>query len=311
MKILFLERNRGDSYSYYNEIVKSISSLNKVFLYQDWVSVNESPLDIREALKKCPSRPDIICFGFGWTDCGEQSPRSILGLEEEKIPVAVILNKEYAALDKKLEWIKDIRALAAYSVHHDVEKYQNRTGIPFCKIPFAANETVFKDYDQEFKYDFGFTGLIRPEQTNDWRSKIYEKSKEWDSLNVFFSPHQHDNMIDYAKRINSTKIWLSTTGPADIVGPRYYEVMISGTTLLACNRMKGEYDGLFEEGEHCIMFDSVEELEEKIHYYLSHEKERQEIIKRAQEHVLNNHTWKHRGQKFTKFLEKKLEESNG
>ena len=33
--------------------------------------------------------------------------------------------------------------------------------------------------------------------------------------------------------------WLSTTGPADLVGTRYFEVMSTGTTLCLCNRMPG------------------------------------------------------------------------
>ena len=53
----------------------------------------------------------------------------------------------------------------------------------------------------------------------------------------------------YARTLASTKVWVSTTGPSELVGTRYYEVLASGTTLLLCNAPASPsvYDGLFEE----------------------------------------------------------------
>ena len=104
--------------------------------------------------------------------------------------------------------------------------------------------------------------------------------------------------------IGASKVWFSTTGPADLVGTRYYEVMLTGTTLLACNRF--DYLGLFKEDEHCIMFDSVEELAEKVKYYTdpSNESERMKIVNAAYDLAINNHTWRNRGAVLNAVLEK-------
>ena len=53
----------------------------------------------------------------------------------------------------------------------------------------------------------------------------------------------------YARTLAATKVWVSTTGPSELVGTRYYEVLASGTTLLLCNAPASPsvYDGLFEE----------------------------------------------------------------
>jgi spore maturation protein CgeB len=107
----------------------------------------------------------------------------------------------------------------------------------------------------------------------------------------------------YAKRLNRAKAWLSTTGPADLVGTRYYEVMALGTTLLVCNRFDKVYDGIIEEDEHCIMFSSVEELEKKIKECLQNPDKMKSIIDRAKEHTLKYHTWDNRAEKITKVLE--------
>tara|TARA_R110001583_G_scaffold18383_37_gene73188 strand:- start:34 stop:969 length:936 start_codon:yes stop_codon:yes gene_type:complete len=311
MKVLYFERQHGNSFSYYNEMKSALSRNCTLYQYSHWVPSGGPSVDIQEVLSRCPEKPDLICFGFGWTDCSENKPKHVSGLKECGIPVGIILNKEYAGLDKKLEWIKEINPIVAFTVHHDYKLYEEKTGVPFYQLPFAVNTDVFKDYNIEYTNDFGFSGVIRPEQTADWRTKIYEKSQQWHDIDFFFTPHRHDSLEDYAKRINATKIWLSTTGPADLVGTRYYEVMASKTTLLVCNRMDMVYDNLLEDGKHCVMFDSLEELEKKIRYYLNNDAARNEVIENAYNLVVEKHTWDHRGEFMISTLKNKLENKNG
>jgi spore maturation protein CgeB len=304
MKVIYFERQRGNSFSYYNEMKSALAKNCTLYQYPHWSPVGGPNVNIREVLSRCPEKPDVICFGFGWTDCSENSPKMVAGLNECDVPVGIILNKEYAALDKKLEWIKEINPIAAFTVHHDYKVYQEKTGVSFYQLPFAVNTDVFKNYGVEYTNDFGFSGIIRPEQTDDWRTKIYQRSRDWKDIKFFFTSHRHDSLEQYAKRINATKIWLSTTGPADLVGTRYYEAMASKTTLLVCNRFDRVYDNILEEDKHCIMFGSLEELEDKIRHYLKHDSERMKIVNNAYELINKKHTWNHRGE----FMISKLKE---
>jgi len=307
MKVLYFERNHGNSFSYYNEIKKALGNQNTLYQFADWSPIGGPEININDVLERCPERPDIILFGFGWTDCSEEAPNVVKNLDTCDIPVSIILNKEYSALEKKLEWIKNTNPIAAFTVHHDYDHYSEVTGVPFYQIPFAVNEKVFKKFEEEqYDCDFGFSGVIRPEQTNDWRSKIVDRSKSWEDINFSFSQHRHDTLESYARRLNRAKSWLSTTGPADLVGTRYYEVAALGTTLLVCNRFDRVYSGIFEEDKHCIMFDSLDELEEKLRHYLKNDDERMKIVSNAKDHVLNNHTWMHRAEKLTNTLKEKL-----
>jgi hypothetical protein len=312
MKILYLERNHGDSYSYYNEILSALSgqdSVEHVIKFSNWSLRDSTPLYLRQVLDKCSELVDIVIVGFGWTDCGEREPKPIIGIEESAIPIAVILNKEYAVLDKKLDWIKNMNPIVAFCVHHDYQEYSKITGVPFYQMPFAVNETIFRNHGQAYSHDFGFSGVVRPEQSNNWRSRILEESQKWSDIQFYFTAHQHDSLTAYAQRINATKIWLSTTGPADLVGTRYYEVMACNTTLLACNRHEKVYAGLFEEDRHCVMFDTLQELQDKIHFYINNEAERRAMVQRAHEHVLKNHTWNKRGAEMVAVLTEKIGEA--
>ena len=303
MKIIYIEMQRGDSYSYYNEIRKSLSKKHELYVFSNWNTKDDREIKVTELISVCKSKPDLIFFGFGWTDCSENYPKIIKNIEKLDLPIAVFLNKEYAALEKKLDWIRNLNPIAVFSVHHDYREFEQKTGIPFYQIPFAVNSSIFKKYENEvYDCDFGFSGIIRPEQTNNWRAKIVEKSKEWKDIDFSFSQHRHDSLEAYARRINRAKIWLSTTGPVDIVSPRYYEVMALGTTLLICNRLDRVYSNIINEDEHCVMFDSVDEMEKKVRYYLANPNEMNDIINKAKEHTLQNHTWDHRAEKITKIL---------
>jgi hypothetical protein len=306
--ILFLEKSFGNSYGYYQEIINGISIASEnnfnILIFSNFISESKEILtyDIQKIVDDLKNNQkcivDAVIFGFGWTNSGHNTPNNFI--LEEKIDKYIILNKEYAALDKKLDWIKQNNFKAAFTVHHDFKKYQEITEIPFYHLPFAGNPELFKNYNPnlEYKFDFGFTGIVRPEQTDNWRSKVHStlRNKDlWKDTKIYFSDHHHDSLQDYAKRICTSKIWFSTTGPADLVGTRYYEVMMTGTTLLACNRF--DYLGLFKEDEHCIMFNSVEELAEKVIFYSDskNENERMRIIKNAHDLSLKNHKWVNRG----------------
>tara|TARA_R100001079_G_scaffold79722_2_gene43674 strand:+ start:5765 stop:6688 length:924 start_codon:yes stop_codon:yes gene_type:complete len=303
MKILYFERHHSNSYSYYNEIKNALARDNTIYQYTKWTPVGGEDLNIGNVLSECPEKPDFILFGFGWTDCSENYPKKVRDLDNCKIPVGVILNKEYAALEKKLDWIKNMSPQAAFTVLHEYDDYSKRTNVPFHQIPFAVNPSVFKKYaGEKYNCDFGFSGVIRPEQRNNWRHKIIEDSKSWQDIKTSFSQHRHDTMEAYARRINRTKIWLSTTGPADIVNPRYFEVMAANTTLLICNRLDHVYKGLFEEDVHCVMFETLEELRDKVEYYLNNDHARQKIINQAYEHAISKHTWAHRADKINSIL---------
>ena len=316
--ILFIENSFGNSYGYYHEIIKGLSiSDNKNFniaVFKDFSPETDTVITyniqhVVDHLRLENYNVDIAIFGFGWTNCGYNTPNNFI--LNENIEKYVILNKEYAGLEKKLDWIKRNNFKGAFTVHHDFKIYQNKTKTPFYHLPFAGNPSLFKNYnpDLEFEYDFGFTGIVRPEQTENWRYKVHntlsDKSIWGDSTKIYFTDHHHDSLEDYAKRICTSKIWFSTTGPADLVGTRYYEVMLTGTTLLACNRF--DYLGLFEEDKHCIMFDSIKELSDKVKFYSDpkNESERMKIVNAAYDLAISRHTWENRGKTIKEVLEKK------
>ncbi len=78
----------------------------------------------------------------------------------------------------------------------------------------------------------------------------------------------------------------------DFVNPRTFEIAACGGFQLVDER--SNLAEMFRIGEEIAVFSSIEELKEKINYYLNHEDERKELIAKGRARVLAEHTMAHR-----------------
>lgn len=291
MKILYIEKSKSIC-NYYTDIRKYLSkNCNLKIIYNNYQNeiVNFNP--------------DIVILGFTITDCAENKPD--FNITVKNIPLYIILNKEYAALNKKLEWIKSLNPKKVFTVHHDFKTYQQICNIPFIRIMWSADHELFKKYDDNYHQDLFFSGVIRNEQTDNMRFKIYNKLNLLNEYKLLIKVGFYDsktnrmtgnnnsfNNNEYAKTINHSKIVLTTTGPADLVGTRYFEIMASNKALIICNKMsKDVYDDIVIDGFNCVMFEDENDFIKKCKYYLQHEDERIRIVNQAYKYFLEKHTW--------------------
>ena len=298
MKILYIEPCQKYC-NYYSDIIKYLKQDNIVNVVSNANNANNN---------------DIVIVGFSATDTGGNKPN--LNLNNINKPLYIILNKEYDALPEKLIWIKEISPppKKIFTVHHDFKKYENFCKIPFDRIMWSACHDVFKKYSNDYKYDFFFSGVIRPEQTENLRFKIFNKLNELNKYklltktanfnnNVLTGKLNTFNIIDYAKCINDSKIILSTTGPADLVGTRYFEIMASNKALILCNRMpENVYEKMLIDKFNCVMFDDEDDFIKKCIYYLDNENERMKIVNTAYDYFTNNLTWNHQVNKLMTYI---------
>ena len=276
-KVLFCEhpnsplKKGGEYCSYYSEIFYALKEI------LDIKFVSASPSKISELGDDF----DLVILGFGHTNCGDTSPKSII--KDIDVPLFPILNK-----------------------------YSKETGVPFHRIMWSCNEDLFKDYGEGYEYDLFYSGVIRKEQHNNFRSKIYDNLNKLKNYKLLINArHQKNNFKgtifsaqEYARNISKSKICLTTTSPADIVNPRYFECMSSHRCLILCNKIdNGAYGDMFTDGYNCVMFDSEEDFFDKCMYYLEHEDERMTIVSKAYDDFIQRQTWKTRALHIQKILE--------
>jgi spore maturation protein CgeB len=98
-----------------------------------------------------------------------------------------------------------------------------------------------------------------------------------------------------------------TTGPADLVGTRFFEIFAAGRSLVLCNRMSDKvYDNMIVDGVNCVMFSTVDEFYEKAQYYLDNEDERMKIVNNAYNIFKDRLTWSYRANQIKQIIDKHL-----
>ena len=313
MKVLFCEHPNkplsGGYCSYYSEI---FYALKDAFDLDPNCSIDHKNFVPRKTSEF--GDYDAVFLGFGHTDCSDGKPASLERDSNHKL--FPILNKEYTGLNNKLDWIREMRATAALTVHHDVDKFMSQTSIPFYRIMWSANRNQFKDYGGDYQHDLFFSGVTRPEQSENLRERVLlELDRLNGDLGNFINARSHRNNYagtmftddEYARHLSNSKLCLVTTGPADLVGTRYFEIFAANRSLILCNRMDEKvYDDMMIDGVNCVMFSTVDEFYDKANYFLKNEEERMEIVNNAHKIFNERLTWNTRAHEIKKIVEKHL-----
>jgi len=140
--------------------------------------------------------------------------------------------------------------------------------------------------------------LSEMSRLSDYKLEINARSHKNNYAGTIYSDE------DYAKKLASSKICFITTGPSDLVGTRYFEVMAGNKSLILCNRMSEVvYGNMLVDGHNCVMFSTVDEFFEKAEYYLNNEEERMKIVNTAYKVFLERQTWTERAKQIKKIIE--------
>jgi glycosyltransferase involved in cell wall biosynthesis len=112
---------------------------------------------------------------------------------------------------------------------------------------------------------------------------------------------------EYARHLSDSKLCLVTTGPADLVGTRFFEIFAAGRSLILCNRLNSEvYGDIVVDGVNCAMFSTEDEFYEKAQFYLDNEEERMKIVNNAQNIFMKKFTWQSRAKEIKEVIESYL-----
>ena len=102
--------------------------------------------------------------------------------------------------------------------------------------------------------------------------------------------------------------YIECTSPLqDMVSMRVYEVLASGTMLLANKLPDGTFEAVgFQNRREMVWYRSPQELFELLQYYLTHESEREAIARAGHQSVMAKHTYRHRAEQMVALLQKEL-----
>ena len=242
-------------------------------------------------------------------------------LRDDDPPLIVVLNKVFEAQTTKLALLRRHRARILLAVAHTpkVAMLENQSRVPTIFLPYgAAVEFGAQSGNSSvaFDFDFGFSGGHTSRNTRyAFRRQVLgnkslyalagaglrlrkTKMKTF-SVGYFKTPEA------YIQALATTKVWLATTELPDHVSTRFFEVLISGRSLLLCDRNAEAYAPLgIVEGVHAAMFNSSAEFSAQVQYYANpvHETERQAMVMAGSALVTGQHTWVHRGRELLRHI---------
>lgn len=185
---------------------------------------------------------------------------------------------------------------------------------------FAANPRVYKKMELSYLYDVSFVGTAFGHRCSVTIPNLLDngiKIRVWgdfwrdEERPGYISDPRVDGIagskvsIPYMVKIfNQTKINLCFSVGFHIdefrgyeprtMKLRHFEITASGGFMLTDWNHDYELDEFFVPGKECEVYDTEEELVDKIRYYLKHDGEREKIAQAGYERCINEHTWENR-----------------
>jgi len=134
------------------------------------------------------------------------------------------------------------------------------------------------------------------------RSKIHEMLRNMSDINTYTENTFFD---DYVLKLNQSKISVNDNSYFKFVNPRATEVMSCGTLYLTDGNSDFKELG-YENGKHLVFYDGIDDLKEKIFYYLDHEEERKEIAENGRVFVRENYSNRCRAERLLSIIKENL-----
>ncbi len=214
---------------------------------------------------------------------------------------AVLCDRLRALLDELTEI--QSRDLFRYRLPDLLPGLEDRHGVRFFLPPdmTAGRETLL------IRFGVHFSMLQRVEAVRRLvpHGIAVHGSREWEGAGIPGLDYrgEADWATDLPKVINASGININVskimfeTG----VGPRLFETLACGGFLLS-NRNAGIAE-LFTDGKDLVFYESLDDLEDKVRYYLEHPGERRDIGEHGRRTVLARHTLLHRARRIVSVLE--------
>ena len=258
---------------------------------------------------------DILIFVYGWL--GSEYFHAIEGIENLKNIKICFFHKPFNNYEQKVKFIRESNFALLLSSTPKTKKIKDDTQVETTLFPYGCDSRIFGLHPQKHKkFDIGFSGALHNSihykgvefASSDLRFRAQQK------ISKFFAGKKFMNGSDniwyrikstqsYAKVLQKSKVWLSTTGPMNDMSSRYFEVAGSSTISLT-NEIPKEYSSIFKDKENVLVFkNDCSNLLDKLANALEDSKHLQEMALHAKNDVMNNHTYIKRSEELLELIE--------
>jgi hypothetical protein len=164
-------------------------------------------------------------------------------------------------------------------------------------LPLAAATDVHKQLDLPRIYDVGFVGNIAVAHRNTQRLhqlKLIAENFRTNDFYRFYPPEEVGQVYSQSRIVFNMSI-------AGDLTMRIFEGTLCGALVISDSAKNG-LNELFHVGKEIVLYTNVDDLLEKIQFYLAHDNKREQIAVDGQKRASQEHTYHHRVNKIMVFL---------
>lgn len=228
---------------------------------------------------------DLVHDFHFWIDWGEDALTPILPypIVDCKKPMVYWASDTHLGYEYRLSMAK--KADFVFAAQPKAVEDFERDGIknPIL-LPHAVEPSAYpKNIIATKRHDVCFVGNVNSENRTDALDRLFREFP-----NFFWGQRRFE---EAAQKYGESKIAFNISMKGDI-NMRCFEIMGTKTFLLT-DRIP-HIESLMTDKEHCVLYDSLDDMVAKARQYLSDDEARERIAENGYRHVMSNHTISHR-----------------
>lgn len=166
-------------------------------------------------------------------------------------------------------------------------------------LPFSIDIDIYKKLNLPKIYDIFAVFTTR---SDTYPNRVAVQSYVASLPKAFIKAVQHEN---YIRKINESKICVTSNNKFKSLSIKYVEVMSCGSLLFA-DLPEDLYELGYVPGKHLVLYNDLQDLKNKINYYLKNTSKAESIALEGMNFVRTNHNNSVRVKQFTEIVKKEL-----
>jgi len=307
MKIFLIGKKGTKCDQNYERFRTNLAKVHDVIFYGEgyWPNYNWKKF-IPDILSSLNEKPDIILVHapVGRIKQPIEKNNSLYGFNEVNIPKIHVIGDYLCggSLEKMYDsYLKYYKFdLIFISVPKDIITLKRKNLAPAVHLlPFSVDTSIFFDMGLDRSID-----VMASFSKGEWyanRKQLLRKLIAM-NLNLFYDKICHE---DYVKTINKSKIFVCGNNINNNISAKYNEVLACNTLFIVDKPDELEELG-YENGKHLVIYENLEDMQEKVLYYLKHEEERKQIAQQGMKFVRENYSNQKMVKRFTEIVQKEF-----
>lgn len=300
MRILLLSPNQIAKYNWGHQLFRNeIGKEHEVRYFGEGYPGWDPNLSVSEVIRKFyVSSPDML-MTYGW-----RYSRSFQGFDKANIPRVHIAVDYFdkkgqykGTLPGQNDFFKRLKPTLVFGVTSFVVENLKENNIcdKVYLLPFSVDTNIYKQIPDTTKVIDVLAAFTVRDDVYPNRSKVYNMLGGMKGLRTLTKRVSNIRLV---KAISASKITVTSNNIYNSLSMRYTEVLACGGFLLADK--PEDFDRLgYIDKKHLVLYKDINDLRDKIQYYLKHDSEREHIARQGMKFVRKYHSCKKRVGEFT------------